>query len=588
MKRRTVKRILTYVRPYRAAFAASCASALLYVLFTLLGPVFTGRAIDNILGPGQVDLRGVLYYLALLGISVLLAAASQWVMNVCTRKISSRASNDMRGEAFRVLNRTPLKYIDGHTHGDIISRMVNDADLVAEGLLQGLTQLLPGVATILGTLVVMAVLNPVIALVVVLVTPVSIAFAGFVARRTTGFFKAQSAAQGRLSGFVNEMVAGQSVVKAFGYEDRCFAQFDAISDELYDTGLKSVFYSSVTNPGTRFVNAIVYAAVGVIGAISAIGGSITVGQLSCFLTYANQYTKPFNEVTGVLTQLQTAVASAERLFAVIDEPTERPDAPDALAPTACGGRVTASHVDFAYVPAVPLIEDFNLDVMPGQRIAIVGPTGCGKTTLINLLMRFYEVDRGEIAVDGNSIAKLRRSALRGMYGMVLQETWLKCATVRENIAYGKPDATDEEMYEALETAQAREFVDAKEGGLSYEIEQGGRNLSGGQRQRLTIARALVKKPQILIMDDSASALDFATDAALRKAIAHMDGQMTVFIVSQRAASIMQADKIVVLDDGEIVGLGTHEDLLKDCEVYREIYESQFKRTEEQQAGEAKR
>ena len=301
MKRRTVKRILTYVRPYRAAFAASCASALLYVLFTLLGPVFTGRAIDNILGPGQVDLRGVLYYLALLGISVLLAAASQWVMNVCTRKISSRASNDMRGEAFRVLNRTPLKYIDGHTHGDIISRMVNDADLVAEGLLQGLTQLLPGVATILGTLVVMAVLNPVIALVVVLVTPVSIAFAGFVARRTTGFFKAQSAAQGRLSGFVNEMVAGQSVVKAFGYEDRCFAQFDAISDELYDTGLKSVFYSSVTNPGTRFVNAIVYAAVGVIGAISAIGGSITVGQLSCFLTYANQYTKPFNEVTGVLT-----------------------------------------------------------------------------------------------------------------------------------------------------------------------------------------------------------------------------------------------------------------------------------------------
>ena len=328
MKRRTVKRILTYVRPYRAAFAASCASALLYVLFTLLGPVFTGRAIDNILGLGQVDLRGVLYYLALLGISVLLAAASQWVMNVCTRKISSRASNDMRGEAFRVLNRTPLKYIDGHTHGDIISRMVNDADLVAEGLLQGLTQLLPGVATILGTLVVMAVLNPVIALVVVLVTPVSIAFAGFVARRTTGFFKAQSAAQGRLSGFVNEMVAGQSVVKAFGYEDRCFAQFDAISDELYDTGLKSVFYSSVTNPGTRFVNAIVYAAVGVIGAISAIGGFITVGQLSCFLTYANQYTKPFNEVTGVLTQLQTAVASAERLFAVIDEPTERPDAPD--------------------------------------------------------------------------------------------------------------------------------------------------------------------------------------------------------------------------------------------------------------------
>ena len=575
MKRRTVKRILTYVRPYRAAFAASCASALLYVLFTLLGPVFTGRAIDNILGPGQVDLRGVLYYLALLGISVLLAAASQWVMNVCTRKISSRASNDMRGEAFRVLNRTPLKYIDGHTHGDIISRMVNDADLVAEGLLQGLTQLLPGVATILGTLVVMAVLNPVIALVVVLVTPVSIAFAGFVARRTTGFFKAQSAAQGRLSGFVNEMVAGQSVVKAFGYEDRCFAQFDAISDELYDTGLKSVFYSSVTNPGTRFVNAIVYAAVGVIGAISAIGGSITVGQLSCFLTYANQYTKPFNEVTGVLTQLQTAVASAERLFAVIDEPTERPDAPDALAPTACGGRVTASHVDFAYVPAVPLIEDFNLDVMPGQRIAIVGPTGCGKTTLINLLMRFYEIDGGRITLDGVDTSRMDRGELRQQFGMVLQDAWLFDGTIAENIAYGCPEATREEIVAAARAAQVDFFVRTMPQGYDTRVANDAESISQGQRQLLTIARVLLNNPAILILDEATSSVDTRTELAIGRAMDALMRGRTSFVIAHRLSTIVDADLILVMDHGNIIEQGTHKELLAAEGAYADLYLSQF-------------
>lgn len=575
MKRRTVKRILTYVRPYRAAFAASCASALLYVLFTLLGPVFTGRAIDNILGPGQVDLRGVLYYLALLGISVLLAAASQWVMNVCTRKISSRASNDMRGEAFRVLNRTPLKYIDGHTHGDIISRMVNDADLVAEGLLQGLTQLLPGVATILGTLVVMAVLNPVIALVVVLVTPVSIAFAGFVARRTTGFFKAQSAAQGRLSGFVNEMVAGQSVVKAFGYEDRCFAQFDAISDELYDTGLKSVFYSSVTNPGTRFVNAIVYAAVGVIGAISAIGGSITVGQLSCFLTYANQYTKPFNEVTGVLTQLQTAVASAERLFAVIDEPTERPDAPDALAPTACGGRVTASHVDFAYVPAVPLIEDFNLDVMPGQRIAIVGPTGCGKTTLINLLMRFYEIDGGRITLDGVDTSRMDRGELRQQFGMVLQDAWLFDGTIAENIAYGCPEATRDEIVAAARAAQVDFFVRTMPQGYDTRVANDAESISQGQRQLLTIARVLLNNPAILILDEATSSVDTRTELAIGRAMDALMRGRTSFVIAHRLSTIVDADLILVMDHGNIIEQGTHKELLAAEGAYADLYLSQF-------------
>lgn len=575
MKGETLRRILGYVRPYRASLAAACAGALAGVLFTLLGPVFIGRAIDCILGPGEVDFSGILYYLVLIVVCALLAAASQWVMNVSTRKISSRASNDLRNEAFRVLNRTPLKYIDGHSHGDLISRMVNDAELVAEGLLQGLTQLLPGVVTILGTLCVMAALNPAIALVVVLVTPVSILFAGFVAGRTAGFFKAQSAAQGRLSGFVNEMVSGQSVVKAFDYTDRCFADFDKICDELYDTGLKSVFYSSVTNPGTRFVNAIVYAAVGVIGAVSAIRGALTVGQLSCFLTYANQYTKPFNEVTGVLTQLQTALASAERLFAVIDAETERPDAPDARAPQTCTGRVTVRHVDFSYVPEAPLIEDFNLDVAPGQRIAIVGPTGCGKTTLINLLMRFYEVNAGEIAVDGNPLPTLRRGALRGMYGMVLQETWLKCATVRENIAYGRPDATDEEIKAAAKAAYAHGFIKRLPQGYDTVIAPGGGNLSAGQKQLLCIARIMLCQPQMLILDEATSSIDTRTEMLVQQAFERLMQGRTSFVVAHRLSTIESANRILVMNAGHIIEQGTHAELLEKRGFYANLYRSQF-------------
>ena len=579
MKRRTVKRILTYVRPYRAAFAASCASALLYVLFTLLGPVFTGRAIDNILGPGQVDLRGVLYYLALLGISVLLAAASQWVMNVCTRKISSRASNDMRGEAFRVLNRTPLKYIDGHTHGDIISRMVNDADLVAEGLLQGLTQLLPGVATILGTLVVMAVLNPVIALVVVLVTPVSIAFAGFVARRTTGFFKAQSAAQGRLSGFVNEMVAGQSVVKAFGYEDRCFAQFDAISDELYDTGLKSVFYSSVTNPGTRFVNAIVYAAVGVIGAISAIGGSITVGQLSCFLTYANQYTKPFNEVTGVLTQLQTAVASAERLFAVIDEPTERPDAPDALAPTACGGRVTASHVDFAYVPGEPVLKQASFTVPDQKLTAIVGDSGSGKSTILNLIAKYYEPAGGVISIGGKPINHVAAERVLEQVSMVDQDVFLFDDTIRDNIRHARPGASDAEIEAACREANCDGFIRRLEKGYDTPTGENGNLLSGGERQRLSIARAILKDSPILLLDEATASLDIENELAVKQAIANLlKAKKTVVMIAHTLSIVKNADQILVVADGTIKESGTHEELLAMNGKYAAMWNAEQKIT----------
>ncbi|HIW53623.1 MAG TPA: ABC transporter ATP-binding protein/permease [Candidatus Ruthenibacterium merdigallinarum] len=571
----TIRRVMGYLAPYRGQLALGSACALCYVLFTLLGPVFIGRAVDCVLGPGEVDYRGVAFWLALLAASVLLASAFQWVTNVATRKISAWAANDMRREAFARINRVPLRYIDGHAHGDIVSRMVNDAEFVSEGILQALTQLLPGVATILGTLVIMAALNFAIAMVVVVVTPASIWFAGFVAKRTSHFFKAQSDAQGQLSGFVNEMVAGQDVVRAFGYEERCFARFDAISDEVYDTGLKSIFYSSITNPGTRFVNAIVYAAVVVFGAIAAVMGAISVGQLSSFLTYANQYTKPFNEVTGVITQLQSAVASAERLFAVIDAEPETPDAPGAKAPAGCEGAVDVEHVHFSYTPKVPLIEDFNLRVRPGQRIAIVGPTGCGKTTLINLLMRFYDVQKGAIRVDGVPVQDMKRSALRGLYGMVLQETWLKNATVRENIAYGRPDAPEEEIVAAARAAYAHSFIKRLPNGYDTVIAPGGGNLSAGQKQLLCIARIMLCQPDMLILDEATSSIDTRTEMLVQRAFEALMAGRTSFVVAHRLSTIQTADQILVMNAGHIVEQGTHEQLLAQGGFYAKLYYSQF-------------
>lgn len=571
----TIRRVMGYLAPYRGQLALGSACALCYVLFTLLGPVFIGRAVDCVLGPGEVDYRGVAFWLALLAASVLLASAFQWVTNVATRKISAWAANDMRREAFARINRVPLRYIDGHAHGDIVSRMVNDAEFISEGILQALTQLLPGVATILGTLVIMAALNFAIAMVVVVVTPASIWFAGFVAKRTSHFFKAQSDAQGQLSGFVNEMVAGQDVVRAFGYEERCFARFDAISDEVYDTGLKSIFYSSITNPGTRFVNAIVYAAVVVFGAIAAVMGAISVGQLSSFLTYANQYTKPFNEVTGVITQLQSAVASAERLFAVIDAEPETPDAPGAKAPAGCEGAVDVEHVHFSYTPKVPLIEDFNLRVRPGQRIAIVGPTGCGKTTLINLLMRFYDVQKGAIRVDGVPVQDMKRSALRGLYGMVLQETWLKNATVRENIAYGRPDAPEEEIVAAARAAYAHSFIKRLPNGYDTVIAPGGGNLSAGQKQLLCIARIMLCQPDMLILDEATSSIDTRTEMLVQRAFEALMAGRTSFVVAHRLSTIQTADQILVMNAGHIVEQGTHEQLLAQGGFYAKLYYSQF-------------
>lgn len=573
--KQTLKRIVSFMRPYRAQLVWACVSAALYVLFTLLCPVLIGKAVDAIIGVGNVDFTVVAQYLALIALAALLAAVFQWRMNVSTSKISSATARDMRERAFGAVNRAPLKFIDGHTHGDIISRMVNDADAVSDGILQGLTQLLPGVATILGTLCVMLVLNPIIALVVVCVTPLSIVFASFIARRTTGYFRRQSAAQGALSGYVNEMISGQSVVTAFGYEQRCFAQFDEMNDTLYDAGLKSVFYSSVTNPGTRFINAIVYAAVGVFGAIGAVRGVLTVGELSCFLSYANQYTKPFNEVTGVLTQLQAARASAERLFALMDEPPEPADVENARAPTQCEGGVAIKNVSFSYVSSRPLIEHFNLNVHPGQRVAIVGPTGCGKTTLINLLMRFYDASAGDIAVDGVSIYQMQRGALRGLYGMVLQETWLKAASVRENIAYGKPDATAAEIETAARAAYAHSFIKRLPQGYDTQLTPNGGNLSAGQKQLLCIARIMLRQPDMLILDEATSSIDTRTEELVQRAFEKLMQGRTSFVVAHRLSTIRTADLILVMRDGHIVEQGNHDTLLAQNGFYAELYNSQF-------------
>lgn len=575
MKKHVLRRLLPYLRPYAGALALGCLAAVFQVAFTLAAPVLVGRGVDRVLGPGQVDFAALWPILGWLAGVILLAAAFQWVMNVCTRRISALAAQDLRQRAFDRLNQVPLATIDSTPHGDLVSRLVNDADAVAEGLLQGLSQLLPGAATIVGVLAIMLRLNWGIALVVALVTPLSIFFARFVAGRTHALFRRQAAAQGQLSGYVSEMVNGQELVKAFGYEQPCMEQFQAINEELRHASLWAVFYSAVANPGTRLVNNFVYAAVGVFGALAAISGHLTVGTLSAFLTYANQYTKPFNEVTGVLTQLQTAMASAWRLFQVIDLEPEPADAPDALAPTSCEGRVQALHVDFSYRPETPLIRDFCLEVRPGQRVAIVGPTGCGKTTLINLLMRFYDVDGGEIRVDGTPIRRLTRSALRGMYGMVLQETWLKSASVRENIAYGKPDATLDEVVQAAKAAHAHGFIQRLPQGYDTVLAQGGGNLSAGQKQLLCIARILLCRPEMLILDEATSNIDTRTEMLVQAAFEKLMEGRTSFVVAHRLSTIQTADVILVMDAGRIVEQGTHSELLARGGFYAALYNSQF-------------
>lgn len=573
-----LKRLLRYAKPHAGFLLLALVSAIINVSLTLYGPILVGRAIDYVIGPDQVDFAAMVPVLITLAVTIVVSAAFQWLMTYCTNRVSYKTVRDLRIQTYEKINTLPLKYIDGHAHGDLISRIVNDVDQVSDGLLQGITQLFTGVVTIVGTLLFMLTISPVITVVVVLVTPLSLFVAAFIARLTHRQFVEQQATQGELSGFVEEMIGGQKTVKTFHYEGRAEERFKEINGRLYDCGVKAQFYSSLSNPSTRFVNNMVYTAVAAFGAVCAITGwpaPLTIGQISSFLTYANQYTKPFNEVTGVLTQIQTAFASAERLFAVLDEESERPDAPDAAVLEHCKGDVTVEHLYFSYDPARKLIEDMNIAAKSGSRIAIVGPTGCGKTTIINLLMRFYDADRGSISVDGHNIRSVTRNSLRKQYGMVLQESWLFSGTVRENIAYGREDASLEEVVAAAKKAHAHSFILRLPQGYDTVISEDGGNLSQGQRQLLCIARVMLVDPPMLILDEATSSIDTRTEWKIQTAFEEMMRGRTSFIVAHRLSTIKGADLILVMNQGHIVEQGTHESLLAKGGFYANLYNSQF-------------
>ena len=573
-----LKRLLRYAKPHAGFLLLALVSAIINVSLTLYGPILVGRAIDYVIGPDQVDFAAMVPVLITLAVTIVVSAAFQWLMTYCTNRVSYKTVRDLRIQTYEKINTLPLKYIDGHAHGDLISRIVNDVDQVSDGLLQGITQLFTGVVTIVGTLLFMLTISPVITVVVVLVTPLSLFVAAFIARLTHRQFVEQQATQGELSGFVEEMIGGQKTVKTFHYEGRAEERFKEINGRLYDCGVKAQFYSSLSNPSTRFVNNMVYTAVAAFGAVCAITGwpaPLTIGQISSFLTYANQYTKPFNEVTGVLTQIQTAFASAERLFAVLDEESERPDAPDAAVLEHCKGDVAVEHLYFSYDPARKLIEDMNIAAKSGSRIAIVGPTGCGKTTIINLLMRFYDADRGSISVDGHNIQSVTRNSLRKQYGMVLQESWLFSGTVRENIAYGREDASLEEVVAAAKKAHAHSFILRLPQGYDTVISEDGGNLSQGQRQLLCIARVMLVDPPMLILDEATSSIDTRTEWKIQTAFEEMMRGRTSFIVAHRLSTIKGADLILVMNQGHIVEQGTHESLFAKGGFYANLYNSQF-------------
>ncbi|WP_097005809.1 ABC transporter ATP-binding protein [Lacrimispora amygdalina] len=571
----TVKRILNKIGKYKWSVMASLFCAFLTVVFTLYIPILIGRAIDCIVGAGKVDFKTMGVILTQMGIVILVTAAAQWVMSHINNQITYRVVKDIRTQAFNKLESLPLKYIDSHAHGDIISRIIADIDQFSDGLLMGFTQLFTGVLTILGTLAFMFYINPLIAALVVLVTPLSLFVASFIAKRTYSMFRMQSQTRGVMTSLVEELLGNQKVVKAFAYEDEAQKKFETINEELRVWGLKATFFSSITNPSTRFVNSLVYACVGIAGAIAAVNGLLTVGQLSSFLSYANQYTKPFNEISGVVTELQNALASAARVFELIDEESEIPDDSQAVVLKHARGEVVLEHVDFSYNQEVPLIEDMNLCAAQGKRIAIVGPTGCGKSTVINLLMRFYDVNAGAIKVDGNDIRHITRESLRSSYGMVLQETWLKTGTIRENIAYGKPDASEEQIVTAAKEAHAHSFISRMPQGYDTIISEDGGNLSQGQKQLLCIARVMLCLPPILILDEATSSIDTRTELKIQKAFAKMMEGRTSFIVAHRLSTIKEADVILVMRDGHIIEQGTHENLLSENGFYAQLYNSQF-------------
>ena len=571
----TLRRVLELIRPYAGLVVLTLVLAVVTVVTTLLAPVISGKAVDLIIGPGQVAFGGVGKLAIAMAGTVACTAVSQWLMNVVNNRITFHVVRDMRVRTFEQLEQLPLKYMDAHRPGDAISRITTDVEQFSDGLLLGFTQLFTGILTICGTLGVMLFIEWRIALVVVALTPLSIFVARFIATHTYSMFKVQSETRAELTSLVDELVGNEHLVRAFGYESRAEERFDKINLDLQSCGVRAVFFSSMTNPCTRFVNALVYAAVGVLGAFAAIAGGITVGDLSVFLNYANQYTKPFNDISDVMTEFQNALACAQRVFDFIDETPILPDAPDAVELPHGAGAVEFEHVKFRYVPDVPLIEDMNLKVEPGQRIALVGPTGCGKTTLVNLLMRFYEINGGTLRVDGHPIDTVTRDSLRGNLGMVLQETWLKAGTIAENIAYGKPDATREEIIAAAKKARAHSFICRLPNGYDTEVAEDGGNISQGQRQLLCIARVMLRRPPILILDEATSSIDTRTEVLVQDAFEELMKGRTSFIVAHRLSTIKNADQILVMKDGNIIERGTHDELLDRGGFYAKLYESQF-------------
>lgn len=575
MKKSVVRRVLKYIKPYKGLLALAILSAIISVSLTLYIPVLTGNAIDNIIDKGNVNFENVLQIIIYIAVGVAGVAIFQWTMTYFTNVISYKTVRDLRRDVFCKFNDVPLSYIDTHSHGDLISRVINDVDAVGDGLSQMFLQLFSGVVTILGTMIFMFIIDWRIALAVIILTPLSLFVAAFIGKMTHNRFARQQQLQGDISSYVEEYVGNQRIVKAFSYEDRAFENFEKYNQELYTVGFKAQFAGALANPSTRFVNAMVYAAVGIFGAITAISGTLSVGQLSCFLTYANQYTKPFNEVTGVLTQLQTAIAAAGRVFDVLDAEDEPEDKPESVKIENCKGNVKIENVNFSYVKDKPLITDFSLDVKSGSHIAIVGPTGCGKTTFINLLMRFYDIDSGKISIDGVDIKDMERDELRKLYGMVLQDSWLFCGTIMENLKYGNPNATDEQVIEAAKAAYAHSFIRKMPDGYDTMISEGGGNLSQGQKQLLCIARAMLSNPTMLILDEATSSIDTLTEIRVQKAFAKIMQGRTSFVVAHRLSTIKESDAILVMRDGNIIEQGTHEELLAKGGFYKKLYESQF-------------
>ena len=572
---KTIKRIIGYCKPYKLRLAAAMVFSVLYVAMNLTAPVLLGYAIDGAVGKGNVDFVSIASLLLMVGVSALCSALFVWLMNLCTYSVTYLTARDMRRDIYGKFGSVPLSVIDSSSHGDMLSRLINDVDSVSDGLLHGITQLFSGLVMILSTLGFMLVISPTIALVVVVITPLSMFVAAFITRLSQKQFREQSQTQGELSSRIEEYIGRQKLVKAFSFEESSIESFEEINERLRVCGQKSQFYSSLANPSTRFVNGLVTAAVCIVGSLSAMSGAISVGQIATFITYANQYTKPFNEVTGVIPQLQAALAGAERVFAVLDEQNESSEEDCAVIEGKSSGSLDISHVSFSYIPERPLITDFTLKVAPGRRVAIVGPTGCGKTTFINLLMRFYDINSGAILLDGKSIFDIKRSSVRSQYGMVLQESWLYNASVRDNIAYGKPEATLDEVIAAARKAHIHHFIERLPQGYDTIISEQGGNLSQGQRQLLCIARVMLCDPPMLILDEATSSIDTRTEIKIQRAFTEMMKGRTSFIVAHRLSTIKEADIILVMKNGNIIEQGSHDELMAQNGFYRELYSSQF-------------